>query len=359
MKGDLLPGARSDSSGRSMKKKRIAFVDHSFHQKSTATFFLMDMLREEYEVEVCWDESWRNGPRADISGLGSRGFDTLILFQLIDRYSPAELKGSGCRNIVLIPMYDHSGGWSDLYWLRYRDFKVINFSRTLHEQLQRLEMQTKYFQYFLPPVARASSDGGMSYGLHGFFWQRTDGITWKHIRKLIEGADFRSFHLHLAVDPPGYEKVMPTDEEIRRFNITVSEWFDAREDYFRASSRSNVFFAPRLYEGIGMSFVEAIAHGKLLVAPDHPTMNEYITHGVNGLLYNPDDPRPLVFPSAEALRGPVGQYAADGYHRWCGQKEELMSFIFSDTPRRPFWSFLPAVAAAVNHAATGLRRKRR
>lgn len=341
-------------------RRKVAFVDHSFHQKSTATFFLMNLLREENDVEILWDESWRNGPRADIAQLGANGFDTLILFQLINKYSPAELKACGCRNIVLVPMYDHSGGWSDLYWLRYRDFKVVNFSRTLHEQLQRLEMNSKYFQYFLPPVQNSAEVTKNDDGLHGFFWQRTDGITWNHIRTLISGADFRSFHLHLAVDPPGYKKVMPTDEEIRKYNITISEWFDAREDYFRAASRANVFFAPRLYEGIGMSFVEAIADGKFIVAPDHPTMNEYIAHGVNGLLYSPAEPRPLAFPSADALPGPVRRCATEGYRRWCDQRAEMVDFIFSVMPRKKFWSFLPTVAmTALKHVTVVLGRARK
>jgi glycosyltransferase involved in cell wall biosynthesis len=318
----------------------------------------MDMLRQESDVEIFWDESWRNGPRVNISRLGERGFDTLVLFQLIDRYTAAELKGSGCKNIILIPMYDQSGGWSDLYWLQYRDFKVINFSKALHDKLQRLGMQSKYFQYYLPPATAGSSDAGMNDGLHGFFWQRTDGITWDHIRRLIEGTDFRSFHLHLAVDPPGYEKVMPTDEEIRKYNITASEWFHDREDYFRVASRANVFFAPRLYEGIGMSFVEAIAQGKFIVAPDYPTMNEYIAHGVNGLLYNPYELRPLKFPPVDALASLVRQYAVEGYSRWCGQRTELMSYLFSDSQRKRFWSFFPTIAVtALSHVAARLKRK--
>lgn len=338
-------------------KIRIAFIDHSFHQKSTATFFLMDMLRQEYDVEIFWDESWWNGPRADISGLADRGFDTLILFQLIDRYSPAELKNSGCRNIVLIPMYDHSGCWSDLYWLQYRDFTIVNFSKALHEQLCRLGIRSGYFQFFLPPDLSVS-EVSKNDGLHGFFWQRTDGITWEHIRTLIKGADFRSFHLHLAVDPPGYDKIVPTDEEMSRYNITLSEWFDKHEDYFKATSRANVFFAPRLYEGIGMSFVEAMARGKFIVAPDHPTMNEYITHGLNGLLYNPDVPEPLAFPSSDALVGPVLQSATEGYGRWCEQRADLLDFIFSGMPRKRFWSFFPTIAVTtLKYAAAKLRRE--
>lgn len=336
-------------------KKRVAFIDHSFHQKSTATFFLMDMLRRDHDVEIFWDESWRNGPRADISRLGKMGFDTLILFQLIDKYSPAELKSSGCRNIILIPMYDHSGGWSDLYWLQYREFKVVNFSKVLHEQLDRLRIRSGYFQFFLPPVM-SSAKVSNNDGLHGFFWQRTGGITWVHIRTLIKRADFKSFHLHLAVDPPGYDKVVPTDEEISKYNVTLSEWFDNREDYFRAMSRANVFFAPRLYEGIGMSFVEAMAQGKFIVAPDYPTMNEYITHGVNGFLYDPSAPQPLSFPSADALAGPVMQSVTEGYSRWCDQRAKLLDFIFSDMTRRSLWASLPSVAVhALKHAVARLK----
>ena len=37
------------------------------------------------------------------------------------------------------------------------------------------------------------------------------------------------------------------------------------------------------------------------MAPDCPTMNEYIKHNVNGLLYDPDNPKPLDFSNAEAL----------------------------------------------------------
>jgi glycosyltransferase involved in cell wall biosynthesis len=105
-----------------------------------------------------------------------------------------------------------------------------------------------------------------------------------------------------------------------------------------------------------MSFVEAMAQGKFIVAPDHPTMNEYIVHGVNGLLYNPGDPRPLVFPSADALTEPVRRCATEGYSRWCDQRAELLDFICSDMTRKSFWSSLPTVAAtALNYATARLK----
>jgi len=307
-------------------KKRLAFIDHSFHQKTTATFFLMDMLREHCEVEIFWDESWLNGPRVDIGKLGQMGFDTIILFQLIDKYTPVELKNCGCRNIVLIPMYDHSGGWPDSFWLQYRDYKILNFSRSLHRKLETLGLKTKYFQYFLPPDLPMPEHRGPE-ALHGFFWQRTDQISWDQIHTLISGTDFESFHLHLAVDPPGYRKVVPSAEDMKKYDIVISEWSDSREEYLKILSASNVFFAPRLYEGIGMSFIEAMAQGKFIVAPDYPTMNEYVVDGVNGLLYDPNNISPLTFPSAIDFEVSVRTRAGDGYEKWISQKAELTDFI--------------------------------
>ncbi len=49
-----------------------------------------------------------------------------------------------------------------------------------------------------------------------------------------------------------------------------------------------------------MSFLEAMAMGKAVVAADNPTMNEYLTHNVNGYLFNPEDPRPIIL---DALSG--------------------------------------------------------
>ena len=47
-----------------------------------------------------------------------------------------------------------------------------------------------------------------------------------------------------------------------------------------------LYIAPRIYEGIGMSFLKAMALGRCVIAVDNPTMNEYIQHGNTGLLFD-------------------------------------------------------------------------
>ena len=75
--------------------------------------------------------------------------------------------------------------------------------------------------------------------------------------------------------------------------LEISEWYDTREEMIKDMEKSAVYIAPRLYEGIGMSFLEAMAHGRCVIAPDNPTMNEYITDKVTGYLYNPNQIVPL------------------------------------------------------------------
>jgi glycosyltransferase involved in cell wall biosynthesis len=306
--------------------KKLAFLDHSFHIKSTATHFLINILKKYYEVEIFWDESCDNGPRADLDKIATIKFDTLILFQQLDSYTIDELESLNCPNIILIPMYDACFGYPDEYWLKYRNFKFINFSKTLHLKLKKLGIISAYFQYFLKPEDSKQQHRDFT-KLNGFFWQRTSGITWNHIKKLIKKTNFNKIHIHVATDPPGYDLILPSEEEKEKYNITISDWFPEKNAYVKLLSNANVFFAPRPYEGIGMSFLEAMAKGQCVVAPDNPTMNEYIIQGVNGLLYDPEAPSSLDFSDIETLSMNAKRYMHKGYRKWSKSEKKIIRFI--------------------------------
>jgi glycosyltransferase involved in cell wall biosynthesis len=63
---------------------------------------------------------------------------------------------------------------------------------------------------------------------------------------------------------------------------------ESRDEYLLATSAANVFLAPRAAEGIGLTFLEAMARGGAVIAYDAPTMNEYIRNGDNGILLKPE-----------------------------------------------------------------------
>jgi hypothetical protein len=336
--------------------EKLAFIDHSFHIKSTATKFLIDLLKKKYTVDIYWDESWMKKPGIDLSSLSLKKYDTIILFQLIN-YRIRELKATGCKNVILIPMYDHSHRLFDRQWLEYKNIKFLSFSQALHNRLIKLGLNSMHAQYFPPPDRLYdTSNSGV---LKGFFWQRTNKITWQHIRKLIEKTTFTHFHIHGGVDPPGFPLILPTEEEKIKYNITISEWFEKREEYFSAVSAANIFFAPRLHEGIGMAFLEAMAMGKCVVAPNNPTMSEYINDGVTGYLYNHNNPEPIDFSNASQVAQNARVYMEEGYKSWSTKKDEILKFIQepSDNYKAPMTYYYRKILAQLQYRSQKERIK--
>jgi len=68
--------------------------------------------------------------------------------------------------------------------------------------------------------------------------------------------------------------------------MTFSDWFFNRNEYEKILCSKQIYIAPRIKEGIGLSFL-SMAAGRVVVAPNFPTMNEYIIHTENGYLYDP------------------------------------------------------------------------
>jgi len=88
-----------------------------------------------------------------------------------------------------------------------------------------------------------------------------------------------------------------------------------------------------------MSFLEAMAMGKCVIAPNVGTMNEYIISGINGVLYDIDsDNNVKIIPEALSLDydsiQTMGQNARKsielGYQYWLSKEKELVEFITED-----------------------------
>ncbi len=306
--------------------KRIVFIDHSLHQKTGSSDFLIRLLSREYQVSLYRDASWKGGPPIKWKEIQASSPEALILFQTFYYHPPRRLEYLNCPNIILVPMYDDTHNLPDKIWRRYRQFRFITFSGHLHQKLISLGLNSYYLQYFPDPGLLPAGKNDFS-ELHGFFWQRTNDITWDHIRQLIRGTAFKKFHLHLALDAAWYREVLPTRQEIEKYHITITHWFERCESYLAAVNEANVFFAPRVREGIGMPFLEAMAMGKVVVAAGQPTMNEYIRHRETGILYDINRILPVDLSDAARLSGNAAEYCRYGFTKWEKQKEDLLRWI--------------------------------
>jgi len=310
---------------------RIAYVDHSYHQKTASTKFIPNLLvRHGHTVDFFWDDAWQHG--SAISWKSVADYDAVIMFQsCIPVYGG--YYGQLHPNVTYIPMLDQFGAWCGPlfnlteFWEPFQGCKVLNFSTALHSMVNAFGIKSKFVRYYQPVLDLPPSPEG---ALRGFFWlRREDQIPWKTIRTLIEKTNFESFHLHLAADPGTEPATAPSSEDIARFKITVSSWFDDKNSFNQVLDKANVFFAPRAEEGIGQSMLEAFSRGQCVVAPNQGTMNEYILNGINGFLYDLERPEPLNFSKALEM-GNTGWHAARaGYQEWLQQEEAIVQFLLT------------------------------
>ncbi len=309
--------------------KKIMVIDHSYHYKTASFTFLINLLAQTGSVRIIWDSQWNGGTFPSIARINQEEFDVLILLQIMIYHHPENLKKLNCKNIIIVPMYDDIHADPDLLFLRFKDFRFISFCRELQQRFDRLAIMSMHVQYFIDPSTLPYHQESYQ-ELKGFFWQRTNDITWNHVRQLIAESCFSSFHLHLALDPIWYREVLPTEEEMKKYHITVTRWFDKKDEFLNIFSKANVFFTPRLYEGIGLPVIEAMSMGMVVVAPDHPTMNEYITHGENGLLYDVNNLKPLDFKQVKNMAAKARENCFTGFEKWQNAKPELLDFIMFD-----------------------------
>ncbi|MES2712867.1 MAG: glycosyltransferase, partial [Pseudomonadota bacterium] len=149
-----------------------------------------------------------------------------------------------------------------------------------------------------------------------FCWPRRDEFGWPMLKRLLPVGSSGRLHLHDHADPGAPPPAMPDAGDIAAHNITLSRWFEDRAALDTLLAGFRTYVAPRLHEGIGMAFLEAMARGQCVVAADRPTMSEYIIHGVNGLLFDPDRPTPLDLSAAVRLGDRARGLVALGHARW-------------------------------------------
>lgn len=304
----------------------MLFIDHAFHRKTRSADFFIDVVRQGFEVEVYYLSP---EARVDLDVLAAAAEVDIVLLWQLDFLAPAFLAMG--KPTVVIPMFDGSGGLPDLHWLFASRARFFNFSLRLNERIRMLGGKTLLLRYF--PEAVAESDLPRFDRLDAFFWQRRPdhGVHYNYLSRVV-GPELDSFHLHNAPDiMDSYRPVHPADGAYR---FTESTWFEKRADYETLLASCNVFIAPRAAEGIGMALLEAMSRGMLVLAHDAPTNNEYISNGLNGLLFNKDiDHPPLQFRhDAPRIARMAWQTVVDGHLQWLEQKSAILEWIDAAEP---------------------------
>lgn len=302
--------------------KKILFVDHAFHSRTKSSQFFIDLLRTRFEVDILEVDPESREP---IDFEVPDGTDIAVVWQM-DYLAPFFLS-EGLPTVV-VPMYDGSGQMPLLHWHMLREARFVAFSFQLDCRLREAGCQTLLAKYF-PEVPRQQT---MDFtDLRAFLWQRNSAdISWGLVNHIV-GDQLASLHVHDAPDDPSKPR-LPFEK--MPYPITVSTWFEDREDLDEVLNSANVFIAPRSAEGIGMAFLEAMARGCCVLAHNLPTHNEYIAHGVNGLLFDRNRGDRLDLAKAKSMGAWARRTVADGRKQWVDVHcRKILDYI--DAAERP------------------------
>lgn len=315
------------------KKPTMAFVDHSFHKNTGSGNFLRKIFSEKFNITDYWDDSWRGEKHTSIDEINK--YDYVFYFQTINQIK--DLKKVKAK-IIWAPMYDGIDR-SGFYWknLSQIPLKVISFSKKINKYCRRFKVSDILVQHFKNPADYNYQLPKKEKNL--FFWYR-GSITFDDIKKIIDPEQIDSLTIVSNPDP-GYEKIKISEEEMKKFKVKLLEnGFVAEEKYFETLSKSNIFISPRIKEGIGMSFLEAMAMGMCVIANNERTMNEYIKDGYNGYLFNLKNLKKINLKSFEEVRENSKKLAADGYAKWEEERKKINDFILSEWPEKKINIFL-------------------
>ena len=297
--------------------KDLLFIDHIYHKITKNSVFFVDILKRVYNVDIIYFDPYNDMMSSHERPMKGK-YDVVVLWQIL--LERDELDSMCAYDIgILVPMYDDYISKPHANWYQFFDYKVLCFSRTLYELVSAHGFDAKYFQFFFKPsytFNRGSVDSA-------FFWQRISALNCNTVERLLENTCIKHLHIHRALDPNNNGD----DANQDKFVVSYSEWFENESEMVECMNESAVYIAPRFYEGIGMSFLKAMACGRCVIAADYPTMNEYIIDGYNGVLWREGKSILLSPDTIRRIQNNTIEYMTKGYGIWNESIDEVLNWI--------------------------------
>ncbi len=296
---------------------KIAFLGRKCHIATQSDGFLLKILneigdvklirREEFTEEQCLEQIKGHQP------------DLVIFFQTRPSITHHLWKLRGVRKIW-VPMWEGVEPLPRMRCLAHRicGIETISFCEELHRFMITRGMHSLLAQYFPEPnLERVSHRATPPYTV--FCWQRESEIGLKTIQEVFPNG---------TVEKVIYKTDLPV-ASLPSFPFEVEHlqgWL-TKEALMAKVQQADYYLAPRCYEGIGFSFLEALALGKIVISYHGATMNEYIQDGVNGHLFNKNGPISKAWPPPAELKEKVLETAEFAYARWLRDREKLKAFL--------------------------------
>lgn len=295
---------------------KILFLNYEFNfNKTGSSRFFYDFLCQHYEVDVIFPVN----DQIPYEEINSKNYFCIISF-----YYQADFSKLTCKNLIYVPMYDGFVFCREKM-KQLKNVKLINFCKYLHKQSLAFGFKSFYLKYY--PEAQFK-EGIKRDKL--FYWQRRD-TSFSQILKCfpetIKDIDCEKTILHSVTDGDNEPFIKPSDEEIKNYNIEITSWFENKTDLLDILDTTKYYIAPRKQEGIGLSFLDAMSRGCVIIAHNDCTMNEYVKNGVNGYLIDFDKPNKIKFKDYLFIKKNSLNSYKEGRKKYIEKLSKLISFI--------------------------------
>ena len=216
-----------------------------------------------------------------ISNIPPKGI--LVFFQYPP---PLEIANNPNYKVLWIPMWDHIRKYTDSFWAAIpKSVRVIAFSEIVAKQSRANNLPTLRLQYYPNDQDKHKADRNDKRIL--FYWNRTGLIGRDDLAKLCAVLHIKTLYFQNQLDPgliSNLDYRLPNtlgNTDVVHLPIHLSS-----SRYNEILDQANIYIAPRTYEGVGLSFINALSRGCFVLGHYAPTMNEYITHNRDGFLFD-------------------------------------------------------------------------
>ena len=185
--------------------------------------------------------------------------------------------------IVWLPMWDQAQGYDQAWWNRLpKNVHIVSFSEQVCAKANAAGLPLLQLKYYKDPAT--FKPVSWQAGRVIFYWNRTGLIGPKFLEQLCRSLQAKKLIFRGQIDPRIDKNVSYKLPDKFGETIIESVSMSSQEVYIKKLDEANIFIAPRKNEGVGMTFIEALAKGCCVISYDAPTMNEYIHSGGNGIL---------------------------------------------------------------------------
>ncbi len=262
-----------------IKPKLISYC-LDWHIKNSDAFrdLLVEPLKNYADIKlVAWDGE--NLPNKHDPKLP-------LIFSMLP--PPPSLLKKAEQKIVWLPMWDQAQGYDKKWWSQLpKNLKIVAFSDAIYQRAQEAGLPTLRLRYY--PDPSASTATSWSNGRILFYWNRVGMVGPNFLKALCASLRVSTLIFKPDIDPRIEEnKFYELPPKIGDTKVITINTVKDRSTYFKLTASANIVLAPRLTEGLGLVFLEAMSRGCAIIAHNAPTMNEYISHKKNGVLLKKD-----------------------------------------------------------------------